>query len=70
MHKDTVEIETYTQCNTRWFDMCLKDSVCHGCLLKDKHMQIPYFLSNNEIDPKIVPAHLLALTQVKEIVIA
>jgi hypothetical protein len=68
---DAVEIETCTQCNARWFDMCLKNGMCHGCLLKDKHIQIPYFfLANNEIDPGIVPAYLPALTQVEEIVIA
>jgi Domain of unknown function (DUF6570) len=68
---DAVEMETCTWCNARWFDMRLKDSVCHGYLLKDKRVQIPYFFSaDNEMDPGIVPAHLPALTQVEEMVIA
>jgi hypothetical protein len=49
--------------------MHLKNS--HGCLLKDKRVQISYFFSaDNEMDPGIVPAYLPALTQVEEIVIA
>ena len=68
---DAVKMETCTRCNARWFDMRLKNGVCHGCLLKDKRMQIPYFFSaDNEIDPGIVPAYLPALTQVEEMVIA
>jgi hypothetical protein len=68
---DAVEMETCTRCNARWFDMRLKNGVCHGCLLKDKRVQIPYFFSaDNEMDPGIVPAYLPALTQVEEMVIA
>jgi hypothetical protein len=39
--------------------------------VKDKGRQTLYFFStNNEIDPGIVLAYLLALTQIEEIVIA
>jgi hypothetical protein len=51
--------------------MQLKDGICHGCRLKDKGGQTLYFFSaDNEMDLGIVPAHLLALTQIEEIVIA
>ena len=51
--------------------MRLKDGICHSCLLKDKHVQVPYFFSaDNKMDLGIVPAHLPALTQVEEMVIA
>ena len=63
-------MEKCTQCNACWFDMQLKDSIYYSCLLKDKGRQTLYFfLADNEIDPGIVLAHLLALTQIKEIVI-
>jgi hypothetical protein len=50
--------------------MLLKDGMCHRYFLKDKHMQILYFFSSdNELDLEIIPAYLLALMQVEEIVI-
>ena len=70
MYIDAVKIETCTWYNAQWFDICLKDDMCYGCLLKDKYVQIPYFFSaDNEMNPEIVPAHLPALTQVEEMVI-
>jgi hypothetical protein len=51
--------------------MWLKDGICYSCLLKDKGGQTLYFfLADNEMDLGIVPAHLLALTQIEEMVIA
>ena len=70
-HMSTIKMEKCSQCNTRWFDMQLKDDICHSCLLKDKGGQTPYFFSaDNEMDPGVVPAHLPALTQIEEMVIA
>jgi len=70
-HMSTIKMEECTRCNARWFDMQLKDDICHSCLLKDKGGQTPYFFSaDNEMDPGIVPAHLPALTQIEEMVIA
>jgi hypothetical protein len=67
----TIKMEECSQCNARWFDMQLKDGICHSCLLKDKGGQTLYFFSaDNEMDPGIVPAHLPALTQIEEMVIA
>jgi hypothetical protein len=49
----------------------LKDGICHNCALKDKRGQRPYLFSvENNIDPGVVPAHLPALTQIEEMVIA
>jgi len=55
--------------------MDLKDSVCHRCFLRDtdsrKRLVTPFLMSaDNNIDPGIVPSHLLELTQVEEMVIA
>jgi hypothetical protein len=39
--------------------------------LRNKHNQSPYLISvENEMDPGDIPAYLLELTQVKEIIIA
>jgi hypothetical protein len=67
----TIEMETCTRCKARWFDMKLKDGICHNCALKDKGGQTLYlFSAENNMDPGIVPAHLPALTQIEEMVIA
>ena len=51
--------------------MKLKDGICHNCVLKDKGGQtLHLFLAENKMDPGIVPAHLPALTQIEEMVIA
>jgi hypothetical protein len=50
--------------------MKLKDSICYTCALKDKGKTAYLFLAENNINLGIVLAHLLALTQIKEIVIA
>jgi hypothetical protein len=51
--------------------MKLKDGICHTCALKDKGGQTLYlFSAENNMDPGIVPAHLPALTQIEEMVIA
>src|SRR3984957_8416936 len=70
-HISTIKMEECSRCNARWFDMQLRDDICHSCLLKDKGGQTLYFFSaDNEMDPGIVPAHLPALTQIEEMVIA
>ena len=47
-----------------------QDAVCRRCLLKDKDKE-PFLMSDdNEMDPGEVPAHLLALSQVEEMLIA
>src|SRR5271166_352303 len=62
-HMSTIEMETCTRCKARWFDMELKDGICHTCALKDKGGQTLYlFSAENKIDLGIVLAHLLALT--------
>jgi hypothetical protein len=51
--------------------MQLRGDICHSCLLKDKGGQTLYFFSaDNDMDPGIIPAHLPALTQIEEMVIA
>ena len=51
--------------------MGLKNNICHACFLRDKGSQSPFLMStDNEIDPGEIPAHLPALTQVEEIIIA
>ena len=74
-----VKMETCLRCKERWFDMRLKDDICRRCYLRDtdpgtrgcKQVLSPFLMSvNNEMDPGDIPAHLPALTQVEEMVIA
>jgi hypothetical protein len=70
-HMSSITMETCAQCKARWFDMKLKDGICYNCVLKDKGGQTFHlFSAENKMDPGIVPAHLPALTQIEEIVIA
>ena len=51
--------------------MGLKDNICYVCFLRDKGSQSPFLMStDNKIDLGEILAHLLALTQVEEIIIA
>lgn len=51
--------------------MGLKDNICYVCFLRDKGPQSPFLMStDNKIDLGEVLAHLPALTQVEEIIIA
>jgi len=51
--------------------MGLKDNICHVCFLRDKGSQSPFLMSaDNKMDPGEIPAHLPALTQVEEMIIA
>jgi hypothetical protein len=64
-------METCGRCKERWFKMDLKLSVCHACFLRDKANKMPFLMSaENEMDPGELPAHLPALTQVEEMIIA
>lgn len=64
-------METCTRCNEHWFDMRLKDGVCHTCFLRDKRGAVPFLMSAaNNMDPGEVPAHLPKLSQVEEMTIA
>jgi hypothetical protein len=50
--------------------MELKDGVCRSCSIRDRWNQTPFLMSaENRMDPRIFPAHLPALTQVKEMII-
>ena len=51
--------------------MDLKNDICHVCFLRDKGSQSPFLMStDNEMDLGEVLAHLPALTQVEEMIIA
>jgi ATP-dependent DNA helicase PIF1 len=68
---DQVQMETCRRCKERWFKMDLKLGVCHACFLRDKANKMPFLMSaENEMDPGELPAHLPALTQVEEMIIA
>lgn len=68
---ESIKMETCLRCNARWFEMRLKDGICHNCRLMDKGARLPFLFSvDNEMDPGEVPAYLPVLTQVEEIVIA
>ena len=66
-----IQMETCSRCNERWFDMKLKDNICYKCFLRDKGSPACFLMSTaNQMDPGDVPAHLPALTQVEEMLIA
>jgi len=78
-----VEIEACVRCRERWFEMDIKNGICHACYLRDKRRKTPLdpadvpawktpFLMSveNEMDPGDVPAYLPELTQVEEMIIA
>ena len=51
--------------------MHLRTGICDACFLRDKGSQSPFLMTaENEMDPEEVPAHLPALTQVEEMIIA
>jgi hypothetical protein len=51
--------------------MKLKDGICYKCALADKGGQkLHLFSVENNMDLGIVPAHLPALSQIEEMVIA
>src|SRR3979411_2487982 len=64
-------MEYCVRCRERWFAMGLRNETCDACFLRDKGSQSPFLMSaENEMDPGEVPAHLPALTQVEEMIIA
>ena len=66
-----VEIETCIRCKEQWFSMNLKDETCHACFLCDKGNKTPFLMSvENKMDLGELPAYLLELTQVEEMIIA
>ena len=68
---DGVKMEYCVRCRERWFSMGLRNETCDACFLRDKGSQSPFLMSaENEMDPGEVPAHLPALTQVEEMIIA
>jgi hypothetical protein len=51
--------------------MDLKNRVCHAYFLRDKKKKTLFLISTeNKMDPRELPAYLLELTQVEEMIIA
>jgi len=72
---EAVQLKTCQRCRERRFEMDLKEGVCHRCYLRDtdnrKRPLRPFLMSaENQMDPGIVLAHLLELTQIEEMVVA
>jgi hypothetical protein len=68
-----ITMETCIRCKEQWFSvsMLLKHGICHTCTLRDKQNQTPFLMSaDNNMDPGEIPAHLPALSQVEEMIIA
>jgi hypothetical protein len=61
----------WNQCHEKWFNIQLNRAhACRRCVLKDKGKE-PFLMSDdNNMDPGEVPAHLPALSQVEEMLIA
>jgi len=69
----SITIETCIWCKEQWFSvlMLLKHGICHTYTLRDKRNQTPFLMSiDNNIDLGEIPAHLPALSQVEEMIIA
>jgi hypothetical protein len=68
---NAIEIETCSRCNKRWFEMHLRAGLCRRCSLRDKNNQLLFLINvDNNINLGEVFFYLLALSQVKEIIIA
>ena len=68
---EQVKMESCSRCKERWFCMDLKDEICHRCFNRDKGNKTPFLMSaENEMDLGEIPAYLLELTQVEEMIIA
>src|ERR1700722_17073042 len=68
---EQVKMESCSRCKERWFSMELKNEICHRCFNRDKSNKTPFLMSaENEMDLGELPAHLLELTQVEEMIIA
>jgi len=68
---EQVKMESCSRCKDRWFYIDLKSDVCHRCFNRDKGKKTPFLMSiENEMDLGEIPAHLLELTQVEEMIIA
>jgi hypothetical protein len=68
---EQVKIESCSRCKERWFCIDLKNQVYYACFLQDKGNKTPFLMSaENEMDPGEIPAYLLELTQVEEMIIA
>ena len=64
-------METCNRCKERWFDMQIREQVCHRCILRDKGSPTYFLMSAaNQMDPGDIPAYLPVLTQVEEMLIA
>jgi hypothetical protein len=60
---DNIDIEEYSRYRERWFEMGLRNSVCHRCSLRDKKDKTLFLMSTeNGIDPGDIPSHLPELS--------
>jgi hypothetical protein len=61
-------MDTCERCKEYWFEIKLRHSIYYKCLIRDKGG--PFLMSTaNELDPGDVPAYLLELLQVEEMII-
>lgn len=71
---DEVQMTTCSRCKERWFDMKLKESVCHRCERHDSDNRrngvVFLWSAENDMDPGEVDAALPVLTQTEEMLIA
>jgi len=68
---DNIVMEECSRCRERWFEMGLKDGVCHNCSCRDKQGKTPFLMSaENNMDPGDIPSYLPKLSQIEEEIIA
>jgi hypothetical protein len=53
---DNIDMEECSRCRERWFEMGLRNGVCHRCSLRDKKDKTPFLMSaENGMDPGDIP---------------
>jgi len=71
---DEVQMTACSRCKERWFDMKLKEGVCHRCERHDADNRrrggVYLWSAENDMDPGEVDASLPVLTQTEEMLIA
>ena len=64
-------MEYCIRCKERWFSTRSRNDICDACFLRNKVSPSPFLMStDNEMDPREIPAYLPTLTPVEEMVIA
>ena len=65
---DELRLEECSCCHERWLDMKIQNQMCHRC--RNSEVRRSWFKPENDLDLGPTPAHLPALSEVEEMLIA